>query len=486
MVQTRLAKFATDSINSEFGTNIQIDRLKFSLISWDTSLKGVFVKDYQKDTLFYIDRLSTSILNIRNLVNGKLEFGDIEVEKLNFKLKTYKGETSSNLEVFIDKLDDKKPRDPGTPPFYFSSSDVKISNSSFKLTDENKKTNEVLDFRDLNINANDFLIVGPEVTSEIQNMSFSSKSGLQVENLETSFKYSKQQMRFDLLHIKTSKSNIKGNLVFNYNREDFSDFLNKVNITAVFDESTVSFDEVNLLYGEFGKGKEAFFSANVNGVLNDLNTTDLFLQSDNTGVRGDFNFKNLFSSADPFVINAQMRNVTSSYYELRSLMPKILGDNIPSLFEKLGQFTIRGTAGITQKVIEAKVNINTLIGSSYADLTLTDIDDIDNASYKGFVSLIDFNLGEIVNNEKLGLTNLDVNVEGKGFVQETLNTKVTGEVYTLEFNDYNYKSINVSGIFKDQLFDGSLVSADENFQFEFKGLADLKERRNNFNFVATV
>ncbi|MFT4832305.1 MAG: hypothetical protein ACI815_001958, partial [Psychroserpens sp.] len=324
IVQTRFAKYATDTINSEFGTNIHIDLLKFSLISWETSLKGVYVQDYQKDTLFYIDKLSTSILNIRNLVNGKLEFGDIAVENLNFKLRTYKGESNSNLEVFIDKLDDRKPRDPATPPFYFSSSDVKISNSKFKLIDENRETYEVLDFKDLNINATDFLILGPEVTSEIQNLSFSSQRGIKVENMGTSFKYSKQQMRFDSLRIKTQKSNIKGNLVFNYNREDFEDFLNKVNITAVFEESTVSFDEVNLLYSEFGSGKEAYFSANINGVLNDLYTTDLFLQSDNTGVRGDFNFKNLFTKADPFVINAQMRNVTTSYYELRSLMPKIL------------------------------------------------------------------------------------------------------------------------------------------------------------------
>ncbi|MGY8916327.1 MAG: translocation/assembly module TamB, partial [Flavobacteriales bacterium] len=168
IVQTRLAKFATDTINSEFGTNINIDRLKFSLISWDTQLRGVFVQDYQKDTLFYIDRLSTSIINVRNLVNGKLEFGDIKVEELNFKMKIYKGESSSNLEVFIDKLDDKKPRDPGTPPFYFSSSDVQITNSKFKLIDENRETYEVLDFKNLNINANNFLILGPEVTAEIQ------------------------------------------------------------------------------------------------------------------------------------------------------------------------------------------------------------------------------------------------------------------------------------------------------------------------------
>jgi hypothetical protein len=111
-VQTRFAKYATNAINKEFGTNINIDEIRVSLISWDTALKGVYIEDYRKDTLFYIDELSTSILSVRNLTNGKLEFGHIDIDKLNFKLKTYKDTTSTNLDVFIDKLDDGKPRTP--------------------------------------------------------------------------------------------------------------------------------------------------------------------------------------------------------------------------------------------------------------------------------------------------------------------------------------------------------------------------------------
>ena len=119
-VQTRLAKYATTTINKEFGTNINIDKLRFSLISWDTSLKGIYIEDYKKDTLFYVDELKTSVLSLGNLVQGKLEFGDIKINRLHFKLKTYAGERTTNINVFVDKLDDKKPRAPGTPPFLFS------------------------------------------------------------------------------------------------------------------------------------------------------------------------------------------------------------------------------------------------------------------------------------------------------------------------------------------------------------------------------
>ena len=401
-MQTELANYATRSINKEFGTNINIDRLRVSLISWDTSLKGIYIEDYRKDTLIYINELTTSVLSIRNLINGRMEFGGIGVDQLNFKLKTYEGETDTNLDVFVAKLDDNKPRDPDTPPFYLSSSDIAIQNSRFRLIDENQEKSETLNFTSLKIDARDFQILGPEVTTEIDGLSLMSKKGIELTKLATAFKYTKQQMRFDSLNLVTPKSHLIGNLVFDYNREDLANFLNKVNVSAVFQDSKVSLDEVNILTNQFGQGKEVQFASTINGVLNDLNVNDLFLLTDNTGIRGDFNFKNLFTKSEPFLMDAQIKNITTSYYELRALMPEVLGNAIPTSFSKLGQFTVRGAATITESSVDARVNINSSIGSSYVDLSLTDVNNIDNAEYKGFVSLIDFDLGRFVNNNKSG------------------------------------------------------------------------------------
>ncbi|HUH47080.1 MAG TPA: translocation/assembly module TamB domain-containing protein, partial [Arenibacter sp.] len=486
LVQTYFAKLATTEINKQFGTNINIDRLQVSLVTWNAFLKGVYVEDHKNDTLFQIDRLRTSILNVRNLANGKLEFGGVDMERLNFKLKTYEGEEQSNLSVFIDKLDNKKTRDPGTPPFHLSSSDVTITDSHFRLINENKEKKKILDFRDLNIDVDNFGINGPDVSSDIREISFKSSKGIDVEKLTTAFKYTKEQMRFDSLDIKTIQSRLIGNLVFDYDREGLADFINKVHIDAEFVESTVALNEVNLMYDLFGSDKTVLFSSKINGVLNDLNTADMFLNMENTGIRGDFNFKNLFDPEADFSLAADMRNVTSSYYELRALLPNILGEVLPSSMQKLGQFTIRGDAVITESSIQTRSNINTQIGNSYVDLELTDIDQIDNASYEGFVALIDFDLGDLLESGEIGVTNLDFNVEGKGFVQENLNTEVIGEIYSLQFNGYDYKNLKVSGILKEQLFDGSLLSNDENIQFSFKGLADFAENRNNFNFIASV
>ena len=159
---------------------------------------------------------------------------------------------------------------------------------------------------------------------------------------------------------------------------------------------------------------------------------------------------------------------------------------MPEFLKGLGQFTVRGPAMVTENSVNTQVNIQSSLGSSYADLNLTKIDDIDNAQYTGFVSLIDFDLGRFTGSKSLGKATLDVNVEGQGFSKERLNTEVIGQVYNFTFNGYEYTDIAVSGILKEQLFDGSLNSKDPNFIFNFTGLADFGSEENTFNFVASV
>ena len=487
VVQTKLAKYATDSLNQEFGTNITIERVRFSPFTLGTVIKEIYVEDYQKDTLIHIQKVSTSILNLRKMIDGDLEFGEIDVDGLLLNMKTYEGADFTNLDVFVDKLDDGKPRAPGTPPFFMSATEIQIENSRYRLSDENFDSPTILDFGNLDISSKDFQILGPDVTIQIEQLGLQSAKGVHITNLSTLFKYTKEQMRFDSLGIETPESVLKGNLIFDYNREDFADFLNKVKVSAEFTESTVAFNELNKYFNEFGKDKTATFSTSINGVLNNLGLQDLFLICDNTGIRGDFVFQNMFNDEEPFKMEAEMDNVTSNYYQLRSILPQILSNNVlPTSFQKFGQFTIRGDAKITETSIDAKVNLNTAIGSSYSDLQMTNINDIDDASYLGFISLIDFDLGNFLNDSKFGKTTLDVNVEGRGFIAEYLNTEAIGDIYSMEFNGYEYKDVKVSGIIKEELFDGSLISNDENLKLNFKGLADFSQEENNFNFIASI
>ena len=236
-VQTFIGNKVTKRINDEFKTNISIGQVGLQF-NGDVELKNIYIQDYKKDTLISIKELNTSILSFKNLYHGNLEFGDIDIEKLIFNIKTYEGSTETNLDVFVNRFEDDNPRT-GESTFLLSSSDVSIYNGVFTLSDENRETTKVLHFDDLNINATNFLINGSNVSARINTLSFKDSRGLIMKNMMTDFAYTLQDMTFANLQIKTPGSVLKGDLKFSYNREDLQYFVDKVQVAASFKDSNV-------------------------------------------------------------------------------------------------------------------------------------------------------------------------------------------------------------------------------------------------------
>ena len=486
-VQTSLGKYVTKRINDDYGTNINIGRVGLQF-NGDVELKEVYIEDYKKDTLIAAGEINTSILNYRNIINGTLNFGDIDVMNLTFNVRTYKDETETSLDVFVAKFDEDNPRLEKST-FFLSSSDVSIYDGKFRLIDENRETQKILEFYDLNINATNFIIDGSDVRTRINTLVLKDSRGAYVKNMMTDFEYTLSHMTFNDLSIKTEKSLLKGDLRFDYNREDLADFEDKVQVTANFRDSEVFLNDLNTFYNEFGNNQKADLSVKLTGTLNNLNAENLQLNtSTRTSIYGDLNFKNLFDNSEEnkFSMNGKFTNLSSNYYDLRALLPNILGASIPSVFSKLGNFKITGTSYITESTIEANIKINTVLGLILSDMRMTQVDDIDNAKYVGNIVFDAFDLGVLLNNPKVKTTSFDLDVDGRGFTIDNLSTQVTGEVFHLDYNDYNYQNVDISGKLGNQIFNGLLESKDKNFKFKFDGLADLSKDIKAFDFIANV
>ncbi|WP_317173661.1 translocation/assembly module TamB domain-containing protein [Aestuariibaculum suncheonense] len=485
-MQTQLGNYATKTLNEEFKTNINIDRVSMQL-NGDIELKDIYIQDYKQDTLISVSELNTSIVSFKNLYEGKLVFGDIDLEGLVFNIVTYKDATETNLDVFVNKFEDDNPRSEKSS-FLMSSSDVSIYDAVFRLLDENKETTKLVEFYNLNINATNFLINGSDVSTRINTLNFIDSRGVSVKNLSTNFAYTLSDMTFANLDVKTPNSRLKGDLKFEYLREDLQYFTDKVLITASFEDSSLLLDELNTFYDEFGTGQEARFSVNLSGTLNDLQTKNLRLNtSRNTRIYGNINFKNLFSTAEgDFSMNAYLSNLTSTYNDLKALLPNVLGKSIPSTLDRLGQFRITGNTQVTASTVVADVKIDTDLGFVDSDLEITKINDIDNASYKGNIIFEKFDFGTFLESEDIGEASLNFDVKGKGFVSETINTQVKGDVFEVFYNGYNYHGIKVAGNVRNKIFDGNLISTDKNLKLNFLGLVDFSDKVSKYDFVANV
>lgn len=484
-VQTSLGRAATNYLRDEFKVDINVEKVNLAFLG-DVELNEIFIKDHHLDTLIYAKNLTTSIFSYKNILNNKLEFGQILLEDFTLNIKTYENETDDALTVFVDKFDDGSTNDKPSS-FLLTATKLKLKNGYVTISDENVENENPLFFKSITGETKNFRIQGPNVSTEIKNFSFIENHNLKVESFTTDFTYTKSFMNFENTELKTKESSILADIKFTYDREDFSDFNNLVILDASVKQAAVSLIDLKNFYNEFGSDDVLHFSTNINGTLNNFVASDLQLETDkNALIYGDINFKNVFNQENGFSLDGEFSNLTSDYNHLKTILPNALGNALPSEFEKLGRFTLIGKTYVAPNLIDAKLTLKTDLGTTVTDLVLTNINNIDNASYKGHVKLIDFKLGEVMKDSLVGFLTMEADIDGKGFTFENLNVSVNGKVSKHQYKNYTYNNITLNGVFKNKHFDGEMEVNDANIKLNFNGLADLSNDVYKFDFKSTV
>jgi formylmethanofuran dehydrogenase subunit D len=483
-VQTRLAKYFTESINKDFGTNISIDGVAISVFG-GIKFKDVLIRDHRKDTLIYSQRIATTVLEGKRLLDGDLIFDGLDLYGLLFNLKTYKNEKETNLDKFIKAFDTGKP---STRKFLLKANKLQIHNGHFILTDENRDNPKDVDFTKLNASVTNFLIYGPDVTTNINKMSFRDYRGLYVKNLKSKFSYTKKNIKLLDLDLLTKESKLAGSVILQYKREDFSNFNDKVLFDIKLKSASIASNDIRHFYTEIGKNQHFRLKTSIKGTLNNLKLQKLKLIDDrNTEIIGDINFKNLFAKkGQQFSMNARFTKLTSRYEDLVVILPNILGNKLPSSLKKLGRFTASGITKVSTIAVEANVSISTELGNVISDLAIQNINEIDKASYVGNVILENFDIGTLLEQKDLGKVSLNIDVDGKGFKQKYLNTLIKGNVSNIDFKNYNYTNIIVDGTLESPNYTGKIAINDPNLKMTFDGLLDLSNKDSRYDFDIKV
>ena len=487
VVQTKIAKYVTESLNTDFKTDISVDKVAINIFG-GVKLKKVLIKDHHKRTLIYSDIITTDILSIKRLLDGDLLFGDLRLTGLIFNLKTYKNEDENNINKFIKLFETGKKTPKSNKHFLLTAKNAYISQGTFSVVDENKNTPTFLDFKKLNAYISDFKLYGPDVTTTIHRFSFLDHRGLYVSNFAGKLTYTKKQIKVENLAIKTKRSWIYGKAVLNYKIEDFLHFTDKVKFNVALDSASIASNDIRYFYDGLGKNQHFKIKTKINGTLNDLNLRHLKLSDTNgSKINGTINFKNLLGSkTQKFAMDGKFDKLVSSYDNLVVILPGILGKKLPKEMQRVGKFNIVGKAKVSTTALEADFKMITDLGNGQADLHMNNIDFIDKASYSGNIVLENFNVGALLNRKDIGRTTLNLDVDGVGFTEKYLNTIIKGDIAKLDYNKYTYNNIVVNGNFKLPYYKGQLSINDPNLNLSFDGLVDLSKRESRYDFHINV
>ncbi|GAA3508252.1 translocation/assembly module TamB domain-containing protein [Aquimarina addita] len=484
-VQTFFGKKATNYLNDRYGVDINVGRVSLGY-DGDIELRDIFIKDHHQDTLIYAESLATSILNINEIANRQPELGDATIEKLILRMKMYKDETSDNLMIFVRKFNSNKPK--SDSKFVLTTASVLLSNGEFSYINENLSNPEALVLKDISLDGESLKVDGPNFYITSNTLKFTENRGLNISNLSTKFSLTSGEMKFNDLSLETNDSKVKGTILFSYLPEEMSDFVNKVNITATLDDAIISTNDLIPFYKEFGDNEEIKVrNTTLSGTLNDFEIKN----SDITGldrsiIKGTIRIQNAVTDNSKLKLEGDFTNLTTNYYDLVNLLPRILGESLPKQLYQLGSLKAVGNAIVTARDLDIDMDVFSQLGTINAFVILGGLDNVKKATYNGNIISNNFNLGQLLGKKRLGTASFDIHVDGSGFTLKNLNTKLEGDIRKFQFNGYTYTNLKVLGNLKDPVFDGELTSNDPNVKFKFNGVADLSEEINNYDFTANV
>jgi hypothetical protein len=485
IVQTKLARYFTEKINADFGTNISVDEIAISVFG-GVKLKKVLILDHHKDTLIFANYIKTNIKDGKKMLDGDLIFDQIKLEGLLFNLKTYKKEKQTNIDYFIDAFGTSTK--PSQKHFLLMANKVYLSNGHFILTDENRSDPKDVDFTKLSASLTNFKIYGPEVTTAIDKMSFKDHRGVFVTNINADFAYTKKCIKINNLDLETKNSNLKGDVVLNYVIEDFSDFTNKVRFNVAIQSASLGSNDIRCFYKELGRNQHFYVKTKIKGTLNDLRLTNLRLfDSQKSKITGAIHFKNLFPKKNQkFYMNGKFKELSSSYKNLVVLLPNVLGKKLPDFLSRLGTFSLVGDTQLTSNALDAEFTMLTQLGKMHSNIKMNNFDSTEKANYAGNVVLEEFDLGTLFGEKTLRKVSLDIDVVGQGFLEKYLNMNIKGAISKIDFNNYNYSNVAVNGVFNKAIYEGEVLINDPNLNMDFDGIVDLRQRESQYDFHIKV
>lgn len=482
-VQSAIASFVTKKLNETYNVDIKIEKTSIS-ITGIVTLRQVLIRDFKKDTLISAGKLRTSIANFNKLLNGDLYFGSVYGEDLRLDMKTYKGDTLSNLDVFVNSFDSGEPA--SDVPFVMKTKNIQLKNTRFRLFDYNSLQAQQVDIDSITAKITDFSIYNSDINLNVKSGSLLFDKSLRVNDLKTEFSYTDSLITLGNTQIKTPFSDISGRIEFWAKDNSFSNFLNNVTLDAQIEKSVVGTDDINIFYNGFSSGKTIDIQTHIRGVLNDFSAERTQAFHQNTTILGDFELENVFDDTKKIQVRGSVEKIASIYSDLTELMPKDLGENLPENLREFGFFEGSGTFGYITDAIELDMAFFSEIGSFDIEGMLSDFSDTKKSIYKGYVTTQQFDVGKFLSMKDLGIVSAEIQFVGNGLELNTLDkVSVNGRINQLFYNNYLYQEIKLRGDLRSKNFSGEISVNDPNLKINLSGLGNIG-RAKEYNITADV
>jgi hypothetical protein len=138
-------------------------------------------------------------------------------------------------------------------------------------------------------------------------------------------------------------------------------------------------------------------------------------------------------------------------------------------------FSARGTLSGNMGALATNLTVSTSLGNVGLNGRFSNLTSPANARYNATITASSLQIGRILRNKvPVGTLSARFTMAGTGFTPDAMNTTFKGAVYSVGYNNYTYRNINLNGSLKQNVFAVNADLRDPNIDFTAQASGNIK------------
>lgn len=458
--QQWLAGRAAQAIGQKLGTEVHIGSIDLGFLN-RLIVDDVTVKDQEQGDLLRVGRMSVKV-DLLPLSEGRIVISSAQLFNAHAVLLRKDSLSKTNFQFVIDSLASKDTTSQTPLNLAINSLIVRRSSVSYDQQDM-PETKGIINPKHLNmrdISAHILLkaLTDDSLSVNVKRLAMKEQSGLTVSRLSMQLQKDTHgaQLRNFFLQLPRSSLTIDSIVA----TCDFNHLKETLQFTADLTDASITPSDLSFLTPKTSQLKSPIsLNAHFSGSTDNIDVEKLQLFTADGALSAKFNGWYRNSQTKP-VWHAQVERLTASSDFFSLLMQNIEG--IPQFVSQLNQVRITGEATAHT---DGSIDMNGQVASNMGNLKLK-ANIADNRYYRGHIDTDSIQLGQLLENEQLGLLTATVDISGDQHI-----VSAQGNVSHLDFRGYTYRDITVDGSYNHSKGDiaGKLQIKDSHLETDLEG-----------------
>ncbi len=495
-VQRKITQVTTYELSERLGVPVQIDHIGIKWLN-RLVLEGVYLEDKSGAPLLEANHLSAGF-ELLPFLRGKFVFTTVRLFGFTIHLQKDNPKDPLNLQFLIDAFASKDSTKTA-PEIDLRLNTVLLRKGNITYNvDSERETPNRFNAKHININnvsANISLKAfnKDSINANIKKLSFDEGSGFILDKLSMNIVSNRDSAYIDNFEVKLPESELKINRakINIASVKGLTTLLDEAPIELEIAPSQICLKDLSPFIPAFSNFTDMVeLSAEASGSINNINLKHLTVkQADQMEFSGRMDLRGITRSGETYIFG-QVNRMFITNEGLTNLVNNFNQTSIklPVAVSRLGTLNFHGEISGFFDNLVAYGEFSSAIGSLHTDMIFGSDKEKNVGLYvKGHIASSELSIEKLfAENNPFGNARFNVKLDASRKANGYFSGKIEGEINELDYKDYKYENVLLSGNFQQNGFDGTIRIDDPNGQLAAEGMFQHNGQNSVFNFTADL